>query len=287
MKTRVISGVVIAVILLAVALLMFTPVFDIFFAVLAAAACYEITKVAGVKDRTLTVTAIVFSGILPLFTVYLPEALKFRGLGILGTAYILLLILLTLAHHENVSFSDFAVTVYSSLIIPLAFTSLLMISNLYELFPGNIDRAETAFFTWTAVTAALITDVFAYFTGSKFGRHKMTPKLSPHKSWEGAAGGVIGSVIFAFIFLEIFKRFFTEKPFFMETWAFLLTVAAVSVLSMFGDLMASFIKRNYGAKDFSNLIPGHGGIMDRFDSVLVAAPVLYLFVNIYGLVVFP
>ena len=286
MKTRVISGVIIAAVLIGAALMMFTPVFDIFFSVLAAAACYEVTKVAGIKDRTIKIVSIVFAGILPLFTVYLPENLRFQGLSLLGIAYILLLVLLTLAHHENVSFSDFTITVYASTIIPLAFTCLLMISNLYEIFPGNVDKHETAFFTWTAVTAALLTDVFAYFAGSKFGKHKMTPKLSPHKSWEGAAGGVVGSTLCALLFLTVFSKFFATKPFFMETWAFLLTVAGVSILSMFGDLMASFIKRNYGAKDFSNLIPGHGGIMDRFDSVLVAAPVLYLFVNIYGLVVF-
>lgn len=286
MKTRVISGVVIAVVLIGAAVMMFTPVFDIFFSVLAAAACYEVTKVSGVKDKTVKITGIIFSGMLPLFTVYLPGEFKFQGLSVLMVAYILLMVLLTLAHHEDVSFSDFSVTIYSSVVIPLAFTSLLMISNLYEIFPGYVDKHETAFFTWTAVTAALLTDVFAYFAGSKFGKHKMTPKLSPHKSWEGAAGGVVGSVLCALLFLEVFKKIFAVKPFFMETWAFLLTVTCVSILSMFGDLMASFIKRNYGAKDFSNLIPGHGGIMDRFDSVLVAAPVLYLFVNIYGLVVF-
>ena len=133
--------------------------------------------------------------------------------------------------------------------------------------------------------AALFTDVFAYFVGVKFGRHKMTPHLSPKKSWEGAVGGVICNLAFMLLCLVVFEKLLAKQDFFLPVWFYCIMVVFISVTSMFGDLMASLIKRYYGVKDYSNLIPGHGGIMDRFDSVLLASPTMYAFLLIFGTVV--
>ncbi len=110
-------------------------------------------------------------------------------------------------------------------------------------------------------------DTFAYCTGMLIGKHKMTPRLSPKKTWEGAAGGVIGAALLGFLYALAFGQPKAE---------YALIAAAGAVLSMFGDLAASAIKRSRNIKDFGTLIPGHGGVMDRFDSILLTAPVICL-----------
>ena len=127
--------------------------------------------------------------------------------------------------------------------------------------------------------SAWISDTFAYFVGRKFGKHKLAPKISPKKSVEGAVGGVLGNVVVCVIAFIICDRFF----FAMDTiklWMVIVASPVVSALGMMGDLSASVIKRNFGEKDFGNLFPGHGGVLDRVDSFLVTMPVTYVFVQI-------
>ena len=113
----------------------------------------------------------------------------------------------------------------------------------------------------------------AYCVGMLIGRHKMTPQLSPKKTWEGAAGGVLGSALLGLIYALLLKEHlsFFSQPVLVTP----LLCAAGSVISQIGDLAASAIKRSVGVKDYGNLIPGHGGILDRFDSVIVTAPIVY------------
>ena len=106
-----------------------------------------------------------------------------------------------------------------------------------------------------------------------FGKHKLAPILSPKKSIEGSIGGIAGSAIVGALFgYFIAEQVITDQQ---VTWVFALIGAIGSVVSQIGDLAASAIKRNYEIKDYGKLIPGHGGIMDRFDSVLVTAPMIY------------
>lgn len=268
MKTRVLSGIVIAVILIGAGCLMFTPVFDFLFCALAGAACYEVMKVAGVTFRPLHITAIVFAVLFPALIIYVPQ-LWAIALG----AFVILLtfVILTVANNQKIRFTDLTVAVYATLVIPAAFASICLVADLYKLFP-QVDKYESFFMTFTAIAAALLNDVFAYFVGSAIGKHKMTPVLSPHKSWEGAVGGVLIDTGVMLLFLLLFVKVFAKKAFFLPVWAYAILVLCTAVLSIFGDLIASFIKRNYDVKDYSNLIPGHGGIMDRFDSVLLASP---------------
>ena len=109
-------------------------------------------------------------------------------------------------------------------------------------------------------------DTCAYCVGMLIGKHKMAPVLSPKKSVEGAVGGVAGAVLLGVIYAAA-----TKGP--MAEYALICGVGAL--ISMVGDLAASAIKRNMGIKDYGKLIPGHGGILDRFDSVIFTAPVIY------------
>ncbi len=133
-------------------------------------------------------------------------------------------------------------------------------------------------FIWIVIIAALGSDIFAYFTGHLFGKHKIAPHLSPKKTIEGAIGGVIGSSLASWLFGYLF----IEK---MALICLLLGFVG-GIAGIAGDFTASAFKRKMGIKDYSNLIPGHGGIMDRFDSVLFTAPVIYYLMRIILLVWF-
>ena len=109
--------------------------------------------------------------------------------------------------------------------------------------------------------------------------YKRQPKISPKKSWEGAVGGVVGAVLINLLVFLIFNLAVKERLL-LPYWAVILITIALAIISMLGDLSASVIKRNYGAKDFGKLIPGHGGVMDRFDSCLFVLPVLYFIVRL-------
>ncbi len=129
------------------------------------------------------------------------------------------------------------------------------------------------YLVWLIFISSWICDTCAYLTGMAIGRHKLAPVLSPKKSIEGSIGGVAGSALVGALFAWIFLLPLTNQP---ETvWAVALISAAGAVISQVGDLAASAIKRDHQIKDYGKLIPGHGGIMDRFDSVLFTAPVIY------------
>ena len=129
---------------------------------------------------------------------------------------------------------------------------------------------------WPVILAAFGSDTFAYFTGYFLGKHKMAPNISPKKTWEGAAGGIIGSVVLCGAFGLIF---YSDHG---EIWLHCLVIGFFGALfGMAGDLIASAFKRKMGIKDYGNLIPGHGGILDRFDSVLLVAPVVYYYILIF------
>lgn len=128
---------------------------------------------------------------------------------------------------------------------------------------------------WMIFISSWICDTCAYAVGMLIGKHKMVPKLSPKKSIEGAIGGIAGSAIAGALY-----GYFVVEPVMEQkiTWVFVLISAAGAVISQVGDLAASAIKRDHAIKDYGKLIPGHGGVMDRFDSVIFTAPMIYLLV---------
>ncbi|MBO4235501.1 MAG: phosphatidate cytidylyltransferase [Firmicutes bacterium] len=135
-----------------------------------------------------------------------------------------------------------------------------------------IDETSYGILVWMVAIVAFGTDIAAYFTGYFLGKHKLCPNLSPKKTIEGAIGGVLGALILGIIFGLIFK---------IKIFPHIILMSIIgSVLSQLGDLTASAFKRKMGIKDYGNLIPGHGGILDRFDSVLFAAPAIYYYIQL-------
>lgn len=123
---------------------------------------------------------------------------------------------------------------------------------------------------WLIVLTAFGTDVMAYFTGYLLGKHKLCPKISPKKTIEGSVGGIVGSIVLS----GLFGYFFMP-----QVIVHCLIIGLLGgIVSQFGDLTASIFKRKMGIKDYGNLIPGHGGILDRFDSVLFTGPMVYYYI---------
>lgn len=129
------------------------------------------------------------------------------------------------------------------------------------------------FIVWLIFICSWGCDTCAYCVGMLIGKHKMSPKLSPKKSVEGAVGGVAGAALLGAVYAAAAGRFLTGGKGLILEFAVISAVGAL--ISMVGDLAASAIKRNHDIKDYGKLIPGHGGILDRFDSVIFTAPIIY------------
>lgn len=133
---------------------------------------------------------------------------------------------------------------------------------------------DGAFLIWLVFIGSWGSDTCAYCVGMAFGKHKATPHLSPKKTVEGCIGGVVGAALLGLLYGSIFQGHMNaiHNP----QIACMVMCGAASVISQIGDLAASAIKRNHEIKDYGKLIPGHGGILDRFDSVIVTAPIVYM-----------
>lgn len=144
----------------------------------------------------------------------------------------------------------------------------LLISYVYQvrMLPGG------AFSVWLIFIAAWGSDVFAYCAGMLFGKHKAFPVLSPKKTWEGCIGGVIGAAVVAVVYCLAMNYFFRQS---FSLVQYAVVCACGAVISQIGDLAASAMKRNNEIKDYGKLIPGHGGVLDRYDSVIFVAPIVY------------
>lgn len=158
---------------------------------------------------------------------------------------------------------DIAITFFSLFYIGISMDFIILTIN-------RLDRGSI--YVWTIFIVAFLTDIFAYFTGYLFGKHKLIPKVSPKKTIEGSIGGIIGSTVGCIIFAYLFK---------LDMTTMIIIGSIGSVIAQFGDLFASSIKRYVGIKDYGKLIPGHGGILDRFDSVILVAPFVYYAITIF------
>ncbi len=273
MKQRILSGIVMALIVAAVlALSLYFPVvITLFLGVLAAIAVYEVLYKTGlVTEKCVVAVSAVFAFLMKLAYVYEENLRGFlKGQStttVLTVLFAVFLIIYAVARNNKFTANSLAVSFAMPLMLSFAFNSIEYV------YLGS----KLGFFgLMMLVNFACINDIGAYFIGSKFGKHKMTPVISPKKTYEGAVGGVISSVVATVIIILAFGGKFDVT---MLKWVVMTPVFCV--VGIFGDLIASVIKRVTGIKDYSNLIPGHGGIMDRMDSILLIAPVMELTIKL-------
>lgn len=144
-----------------------------------------------------------------------------------------------------------------------------MISYIYKVRM----HVDGPYLIWLIILSSWGCDTFAYLVGMLFGKHKLAPVLSPKKSIEGSIGGIIGSALLGVVYAYLFREQLTSITNPVISIGIICAIGAV--ISQIGDLAASGIKRNYNIKDYGKLIPGHGGILDRFDSIIFTAPIIY------------
>ncbi|WP_297425085.1 phosphatidate cytidylyltransferase [Clostridium sp.] len=131
------------------------------------------------------------------------------------------------------------------------------------------------FLVWIIFIGSWLSDTAAFYSGKFFGKHKLSPRVSPKKTIEGSIGGLIGATIFSGIFGIIVQRY----VYIMPVYNYFLIGTMCGLFGQLGDLVASSIKRYVGIKDYSNLIPGHGGILDRFDSIIFSATIVFYYLT--------
>jgi phosphatidate cytidylyltransferase len=187
---------------------------------------------------------------------------------------ILLFFLVLLRTHETLRVEQVAMAFFFSTFVPVFFSCAVYIRDDFGAVVGG-------FYLLLALGSAWLSDTGAYFCGRAFGKHKLAPQISPHKTVEGAIGGVIVCTICMLLLAKGYSVVMANFGYtlLIHYERLLLVVPVLSVIGILGDLSASIIKRQFGVKDFGHIMPGHGGVMDRFDSVLFTMPSTYLLVG--------
>lgn len=274
MKTRIISGAVGVIILAAVIYFRDIPyLLNTVLALLSAIAVHELFAAKGfASNKPLSVLGTVAAA-LPLF---LSSSFLVNWGLLMIFVYVLLLFLVMMKYKDSLQLGDIAFAFASSLLLPTAFSCLIGINNFKETL-GGVTDGDVLFFIILAVCGAWIADTGAYFTGMLLGKHKLAPVISPKKTVEGFVGGIVFNMLVFALAGFIYTRIDSGVA---VNYLFLLILGALSaVIGCVGDLSASVIKRKAGIKDYGKIMPGHGGIMDRFDSFLMVVPMMYIVIN--------
>jgi len=280
MKQRVITAVVLLALLAVVVWQINTPVLVLVIAFLAAVAANEIMRCAKVENTFIRVVATGYAACVPFFasakalTPWVSEAVWGKVIGAVpGVVYLIalvvVLLLAMLKGYAYTTFEDVAVSVFAGALVPFGFSVFIRLRDMFQIEQFGI------YLIFYGLICALATDSGAQLAGMAFGKHKMSPNISPKKTVEGAIGGLIFSLILNGVAIILYNRLADFK---MDEFAVTVLLAAclpVSFLGMMGDLSASVLKRNFGVKDFGKIFPGHGGVMDRFDSSMFTLPVTY------------
>jgi len=169
--------------------------------------------------------------------------------------------------HGKYNIVDISLTFFGVFYITFLLSFIVLIRNLNNGF----------FFVWLIFIGAFSTDTFAYFSGRFFGKHKLMPAISPKKTVEGSIGGVIGCALTTMLYGLYLNK--SGSIDFIPYYHFLLIGVLCGIISQMGDWAASAIKRYVKVKDFGNIMPGHGGALDRFDSILFTAPAVYFYLS--------
>ena len=261
MKTRIIAAVALLPFLLGIVLFLPKICTAILFGLMAAIGAYELLHNTGlVKQNRLVWYAVVMA----LFVALWGNTVMAYPVILLGIlAFFALLFGELLHNHTQVSFQELAYTFVAGIILPYLLSAVV-----------RIHSQETGrHLILLPFVVAFLSDTGAYFTGRFLGKRKLAPLISPKKTVEGLVGGVITAILGVVIYCVILKTSFAFKV----NWLYVPVYGLLGSLgAVFGDLCFSVIKRQTGIKDYGNLIPGHGGIYDRFDSMVVVAPLVEL-----------
>ena len=256
--TRLISGIVLIIIAL-VTIISGNNVLLTTTLILSLIGVFELYRIADVQKKALGIAGyLAVIGYYLLLYFDLKDYIIMLALGFLGIIMAIYVLTFPKYNSEQVMTTFFGF-----------FYVAVMLSYVYQvrmLLNGSI-------LVWLIFLCSWGCDTCAYCVGMLFGKHKMAPKLSPKKSVEGAIGGILGATLLGAVYFAAMDHFFGIKGSSIMHFAIICGVGAI--ISQIGDLAASAIKRNHDIKDYGKLIPGHGGVLDRFDSVIFTAPCIY------------
>lgn len=224
---------------------------------LSAIAIHEILWSTGcVKHFRISAYSTILGALIP-FWVYFSGKSSHAFLGVF--VYVVLLFCEAIASRKKVTLEKMGSAFFVSIIIPMCLSSFIRIMQM----------EHGRYYVLIPFVAAFTSDAFALFAGMLFGKHKLAPSLSPKKTVEGAVGGLVGAVVCVLVYAVVVNQIWHLTPNYL---VFALYGVLGSIISQLGDLSFSYIKREYGIKDYGNIFPGHGGVLDRFDSVIFCAP---------------
>lgn len=288
MKQRLITAAGLFVLLGIVVWQVYTPVLVAVVSILSAIATHEIMTCAKVTNKFIKIVGTVFSFCVPFFSsasvlepIIPAEVWHDIIYAIDHKVYVIVLVfvylLAMLKGYSHTKFEHVAISVIASVFVPFGFSMFTVLRDIegYKTQCG-------VYLIFFALICALGTDSGAQLGGMAFGKTKMSPNISPKKTIEGAVCGVIFSIILNAVALVIYNKVALYPLLQREATIIMIAAPFISFMSMMGDLAASVLKRNFDVKDFGKIFPGHGGVMDRFDSSLFTLPLTYVVALIIG-----
>jgi phosphatidate cytidylyltransferase len=224
---------------------------------------WEMACMFGVGDSRPNRLFMYLIGIWVMLLPYVPYT------ALIGLGLFLFLVLTEIIRGSSRSYNSLVNTIFCGIYAPIGVLTLILIRD-------KLVVDELAAFTLTLIVVFMVwgNDVFAFIFGKNFGKRLLAPQISPKKTWEGFIGGILGSAVAFYLIYFLIPHF---------PYAVIYGLPMIIIVSVFGpigDLAASKLKRLYGAKDSSNMLPGHGGFFDRFDALLLAAPAVYLYLEV-------
>lgn len=271
MKTRLITAGVAIVIFLAILIFgeMNSIVLTIAIALANTLMCGEYLSAKKInKNLKLMIPCLLFALLIPALSYTVYRYIPYF-------VFTLLLAIIAIADHEHTDIND----------VIFAFAGVILLSVSMSAFAIRSSAAHRYSSFWVILIVGIpwIADTVAYFVGSAFGKRKLCPVISPKKTVEGAVAGVIGGTIAPLLFGLVFLLIYSDVTI---NFAILPVIGLLnSVISIIGDLLFSVIKRQCGIKDFGSIMPGHGGLLDRFDSVILCTPVIFIFSQFVTIIV--
>lgn len=273
MRTRIISGTILT--LLAGTCMILGGLYLLgLMMIMALIGFYELSKATGLHVMGVKTNAFESMAYVSIVVMYIFIYLDYVGigLGIWSTAFLMGLLVIYVVKFPTYDASQMMRAFFCVMYGPFLFSYVYRIRAL----------ENGVYLVFLVLICSALNDTFAYFTGMAIGKHKLAPKLSPKKTIEGSIGGIIGGALGGGVYGWYLGSHVYNSD--KMWWILAIICGLASIMGQIGDLAASGIKRNYNIKDYGKIIPGHGGIMDRVDSIIVTAPIVYylsiLFMNL-------
>ena len=273
MKERIIVAAILVPILLIVLFFLPPYVFVVIVSIICAISAYELLHAIGPKENErITIYSVFSAALIPIGVYFGIGGQVFMAVILVLMCFVFIEAINVFRMKRQITFSQILTALFGGALIPLLLSSLVSL----------IDQREGRLFVMLPAIAAFVSDAGAYFVGTFIGKHRAFPLISPKKTIEGYVGGlVIGTAaMLLYGFILYFSTLFE-----IRFWALILYGAIGALVTELGDLSFSLVKREFDIKDFGRLLPGHGGVLDRFDSMVFTAPAIFLLVEMIPAIV--